>query len=299
MTFKYYDYRVKKFNDSYFKHIYLKRSISSSEHVGPEREEKAPNESKLANNISRARSRIFEYAMCNDFEYFVTLTLNGGKRDRFDLQAFSKDFAQFVRNHRKQYDSNIEYLLIPETHKDGAYHMHGFIKGIPFDQLRIFTLDEKLSYYIRKKLKKNQPVYGWSEYADRFGHIVLDPIQDKERCAKYMTKYVSECMAETVTELGAHVYYVSRGLNIAETIYTIECFDNVDTEDMEINNDFVMIKFTYTFELEPDDDSFDRMIYFDVLRRSHERAMAYELVPVKPVESFAVFTNIDFEQLTL
>ena len=297
MNFQYYDYRVKKFNDSYFKHIYLKRSISSSDHIGPEREEKKPNEGKLANNISRARSRIFEYAMCNDFEYFVTLTLNAEKKDRFDLQTFSKDFAQFVRNHRKQYNSSVQYLLIPETHKDGAYHMHGFLKGIPPEQLRLFTTSEKLPLYILKKLKNNQPVYDWSEYAERFGHIVLDPIQDKERCAKYMTKYVSECMAETVTELGAHVYYASRGLDTSETIYMTEQFEAVSPDDMEINNEFVMIKFTDTFEMEPDDDSFDRMIYFDILKRSHE---LYSVpVPVVPVESYAFFTNIEYEQLKL
>ena len=34
------------------------------------------NDEKLDSNISRARSRVYEYAMCNPWQHFVTLTLN-------------------------------------------------------------------------------------------------------------------------------------------------------------------------------------------------------------------------------
>lgn len=34
------------------------------------------NDCKLANNISRARSKVFEYAFCNDWDYYITLTID-------------------------------------------------------------------------------------------------------------------------------------------------------------------------------------------------------------------------------
>ena len=60
------------------------------------------NENKLENNLSRAKSKIFQYAMCNDFEYFVTLTLDSKKYDRYNLSKFIKDLGQMIRNNRKK-----------------------------------------------------------------------------------------------------------------------------------------------------------------------------------------------------
>lgn len=49
------------------------------------------NEEKLDNSISRTRSKIYEYAICNDFEYFVTLTLNSEKMDRSNIDEYIKN----------------------------------------------------------------------------------------------------------------------------------------------------------------------------------------------------------------
>ena len=40
------------------------------------------NDSKLANNLSRAKSKIFELSLCNKWEYFVTFTFDSSKRNR-------------------------------------------------------------------------------------------------------------------------------------------------------------------------------------------------------------------------
>lgn len=49
------------------------------------RDEFASNEEKLENSLSRSRNKVFEYAYCNDWEYFVTMTLDKTKYDRYDL----------------------------------------------------------------------------------------------------------------------------------------------------------------------------------------------------------------------
>lgn len=173
------------------------------------------NEEKLTENISRARANIFEYAFCNPWEYFVTLTLDKTKYNRHDLQKFHNDFVKFICNQRRK-GIDIKFLLIPETHTNGAWHMHGFIMGLPEEELRLFTLEEKLPYYIRNKLQENQEVYDWNRYREKFGFCDLEPIRNREACAKYVTKYVSKSLAEDIKTLGAHLYYCSRGLKKAE-----------------------------------------------------------------------------------
>ena len=90
---------------------------------------------KLEESIIRTRSRIYELAICNEWDFFVTLTLDKSKYDRMDLKKYRKDLAQFIRDYNKKYKINIKYLLIPEMHKDGAWHMHGLIIGLPIEHL--------------------------------------------------------------------------------------------------------------------------------------------------------------------
>ena len=176
------------------------------------------NEKKLDCNISRARSKIFEYALCNEWDWFSTFTLDPKKYDRYDLKKFRTDISQFIRNYNRKNNTEVKYLLIPETHKDGAWHMHGFLIGLPVEQLRLFTLKEKIPKYIRTKLQAGQAVYDWVSYRDKFGFIDLEPIQNHEACAKYVTKYVSKSLAVDIAEVGAHLYYCSKGLRTASEI---------------------------------------------------------------------------------
>ncbi len=39
-------------------------------------------EEKLANSISRSRQKVFEYAYCNDWDWFVTMTLDPKKYEQ-------------------------------------------------------------------------------------------------------------------------------------------------------------------------------------------------------------------------
>ena len=129
---------IKRYGKKY--RLQLHRSLRNS---GLEVEEKRKREKgeyvnteKLEENIIRARSKIFELAICNDWEFFVTLTLDKGKYNRFDLKRYRVDLAQFIRDYKKKYKIDIKYLLIPEMHKDGAWHMHGLIMGLPKEHLK-------------------------------------------------------------------------------------------------------------------------------------------------------------------
>lgn len=195
---------LKKYGNRY--RLQLHRSLRNA---GLEVEEKRRrkkgeyvNTEKLEESIIRTRSRIYELAMCNDWEFFVTLTLDKRKYDRMDLKRYRVDLAQFIRNYNRKHKINIKYLLIPEEHKDRAWHMHGLLMGLP-----------------RAHLKENENGYlDWFAYRDRFGYISIDEIRNKEATSRYITKYITKNLENCVKEVGAHMYYCSRGLKRAVEI---------------------------------------------------------------------------------
>lgn len=182
------------------------------------------NDTKLSNNISRAKSRVFEYAICNDFEYFVTLTIDNTKYDRGDLNTYYKAFRTFLKNYSRNHKTKIQYVFIPEKHKDGNWHMHGLIKGIPKEHLSI----NKYGYL------------DWNYYKERFGFISLSKIKNNEACCKYITKYINKDLQETIKELNQHMYYCSKGLKKATEIKRGTLSANSIPYDFE--NDYVKIK---------------------------------------------------------
>jgi len=164
------------------------------------------NTEKLDNNISRVKSTVIELALCNDWEFFITLTLDPVKYDRHDLDKVVKDFNQWCRNERmKGYP--MQYLLIPEHHKkDDAWHLHGLMKGIDLEQVQMASKENCQS----KKL--------WGKYfvnmklLNKFGYNTFDKVGEKNACAFYMTKYLTKDLKNAV-DLGRHSYFASQGLN--------------------------------------------------------------------------------------
>lgn len=176
------------------------------------------NDIKLDCNIRRSKNAIKELVLCNDWDYFITFTLDKRKYNRHDLQKFIKDLSQYIRDVRKKFNVDIKYILIPEQHKDGAWHMHGFVSGLPVSQVKLFTLKEKLPKYIREKLENGQEVFHWLGYEEKFGFCDLEPIRDKERASSYVTKYITKGLQDSIKEVNAKMYYCSRGLKRCEEI---------------------------------------------------------------------------------
>ncbi len=206
----------------------------------------AGNNEKLLNNLSRARSVVFQLAMCNPWDLFVTLTLDEKKYNRHDLPKFKKDLSQLVRDLRKKYSCDIKYLLIPEQHKDGCWHMHGFIYGLPEQELKQFTLNDHLPTKILSRIEQGKKVYTWTTYARKFGFADIEKIENNEAASKYMTKYVTKDTMRTIKELNAHIFYASNGLNRAEVVY--QGAMEKELEDPDFVCDWVMVKWFSIFE---------------------------------------------------
>ena len=161
---------------------------------------------RVACNIARARSRVRELALCNPWDYFVTFTLSPDKADRFDLRGYVKRFGEFVGNYRRvRARSGFRYIFIPEQHKNGAWHAHGLVRGIP-----------------PRDLVRNANGYlDWPAYGTRFGYVSLDAIRDPVKVCAYITKYISKSFGATTRAPGEHLFYASQGLNEKRTVCTV------------------------------------------------------------------------------
>lgn len=163
------------------------------------------NTDKLDNNLSRAKQTVKEYALCNPWDYWCTFTIDAQKYDRYNLDTFKKEFKEFLHNYNRRCpdESKVRYLLVPEQHKDGAWHLHGFIKGIKSED--IYT--NKHGYLT------------WKQYEKKFGYISMDIIKDMDRAASYILKYMTKDPGKNVSELNKHMYYASNGLQKAVELY--------------------------------------------------------------------------------
>lgn len=128
-------------------------------------------------SIRRAKEKIFDIAMCNDFEYFITWTLNNDMIDRYDAQLVAQKLKKFLNNLvvRKE----VRYLVVPELHRDGAIHMHGLIAG----QLRMVDSG--------RKLPDGRTIFNMPEWKLGFSTAIeLD--NQKGRVSSYIVKYVQK-----------------------------------------------------------------------------------------------------------
>lgn len=99
----------------------------------PPKEAKKPREGvehrakDIKRSVRRARAQVRDYALCTPFTYFVTLTLDKEKVDRYDIKTITKKLRVWADNQVRR--KGLTYILVPERHKDGAIHFHGFFNG--------------------------------------------------------------------------------------------------------------------------------------------------------------------------
>lgn len=154
----------------------------------------------MMESIARTKRTIKDYARNNDFDYFVTLTLDPKKYDSFNIDVVYRVVKSFLQRIRRRSDVEPKYLLVPEYHADKAkIHLHGYIKG----KLALKKTD--LTY----KGKRVYNLYDWDagfSSAVKIGKSVDDTL----RCSSYITKYVTKDM---LVSFNKKRYWCSRNLS--------------------------------------------------------------------------------------
>lgn len=239
------DYNIYRYTDQIYKVVNFKCTLPR---LSPPVKSDTPKyEDKLIQSLSRARRIVLELALCNDWAYFCTFTLDPEKYKRDDLPNFQKDFSQWIRDQRKKYkklgfDFPINYVFVPEEHKDGAWHMHGLLSDLtPF--IIPFYCEYMQGKFVPSDLIEGG-YFNWPDYQKKFGYCSLGKIRNKVATSFYISKYISKQIDNCKLPPNAHAFYASKGLNRAtlhgEVYYHSDYLDQFLTHDY----DFVRTGFT-------------------------------------------------------
>lgn len=212
------------YNDFNYRLIYLK----SSRNKGFEINEKFENNKKVENNkivldnsnsvfassLSRTKSKIRALALCNNFEYFFTFTINSSFDFRYDIDYCFKEIRKLFKSYLRKY-KDFKYICILEKHKSGALHFHGLCKGL-------------------EDLYTNSNGYFSSHHFDKLGFNSFSKIKNYLKCCNYITKYITK---DFVKNSHHQSYICSRGLLVPQR-NEVKVIDNID---FQYFNDFVKI----------------------------------------------------------
>ena len=103
----------------------------------------------------------------------------------------------------------MKYLIVPELHKDGAYHFHGLLSCCPELQMQFsghFT-------------KEGEPIYNITDYG--FGWTTATEVQNNQAVAKYVTKYITKELCTSTS--GKKRFWCSRNVQKPiEQLYFLE-----------------------------------------------------------------------------
>lgn len=204
---------VYQYTGSVFKIIQLYRDTSPLRLSPVQTTEK--HDHKLASTYSRAKRTLLEYALCNEWDYFVSFTINKEKQDRFNLDEWYSRFYELIKYQSKAHGLKCKYVFVPERHQDGAWHAHGLFKGnmdlVPFREMAAQGLP------VPDRLR-NSDYLNWPLYQEKFGFCSFGRIRDPVASAFYMTKYITKELANCVQDVGKHLYRHSQGLNRANKV---------------------------------------------------------------------------------
>ena len=153
---------------------------------------------------SRARTRIFDLCQCNHFDLFVTLTIDRLKADRYDYRAILRTLNRWLDNRVRR--KGLQYLIVPELHKDGAVHFHGLFNDV------LHLVDSK------RKDRKGHTIYNLPDWPLGFT-TAIRLYGEKGAVSRYVTKYISK----TENIIGGRWYL--HGGCLKEPMYT---YDNID-----------------------------------------------------------------------
>ena len=161
--------------------------------------------------MRRARAQVRELALCNPFSWFVTLTLDRSKVDRYDMEAITRKLNAWLDNRVRR--KGLKYVLVPERHKDGAIHFHGFFND---------ALGAVQSGHVDKK---GHPVYNLPDWTLGFT-TAIRLYGEYSQAVGYVCKYIGKQGEKP----GGRWFYSGGELEKAQVEYAVLDFYDVASQ---------------------------------------------------------------------
>lgn len=172
-------------------------------------------------SFNRTKQQIYNISRQCNWEYFITLTFDEVKVDRYDFEACMKKANDWFHYQRKHYAKDLQYLFVPEMHKDGAWHIHGLVAqignmDISWKGATVTKCQVNGRWYALKKPQKLLEVGGW-----KYGFSNATKVNDVQKVSSYIVKYITKELC-AVTK-GKKRYYRSQNIpKPLEDFYLLE-----------------------------------------------------------------------------
>lgn len=238
-------------------------------------EENDEEKDYLDKSINRTKTRISDYVLCNNFTHFVTFTFDPKnskvktEENRHDLLKMSKLLMTWINseqiNHFRRHGQRFKYLIVPERHKNNAWHFHAIfedykneIEDFYNSKNKYLTVDE-----IRSKNKKPKNQRG---FLPRYtlGRSEIAPIKDKTKMSNYIKKYITK---DLINEKFKKRYWCSKNLKTPEII------ENIVESSTIIPKKYIFKKYDYhkVYIIPKDSDYFKFLNFSDKINHTLKR----------------------------
>ena len=200
-----------------------------------------------ADSMKRAKAKIFDIALSNEWDYMITLTLDKQKIDRYDPKEIIGPFKNWLNNMVKRH--GFKYLIVPELHDDGAIHFHGLINGsldltdsgtvkVPGhkEPIKISTA-KRYGYDISSD--EVRTVYNIGSY--KLGYSTAVRIdKNVEAVSKYMTKYT----CKNFQKIFGKSFFAGGGVNRNLPTYYLDIpYSRVECEEYRLPENLGAVKY--------------------------------------------------------
>lgn len=205
-------------------------------------EESAGDRMNLQRSARRAKTAVFEYILAEwEFSYFVTLTLDRNKVDRYDAKQAAKLLRTWVNNRVQR--KGLKYLIVAEYHKDGAVHFHGVVNGA-LEMVDSGTVlrpgggkPVKVETVRRAGLDPAdcKTVYNLPEWGYGFS-TAIELTGDREAVAGYVCKYITKELdfaKGDPEKIGGRFYWHSQNIRRPGVIVYQDDFETFDGAEFE------------------------------------------------------------------
>ena len=154
----------------------------------------------VARAVRRARAQVRDLALCNPFRWFVTLTLDKSRVNRYDMAEITRHLNHWLDNQVRR--KGLAYVLVPERHKDGAVHFHGFFNDAleAVDSGTVSLPGQKRPRRPRSARQRAQwleqgghPVYNLPGWGWGFS-TAIELYGEYDRAVSYVCKYIGKGM---------------------------------------------------------------------------------------------------------
>lgn len=195
-------------------------------------------------SYNRTRNNLYKYLRMCAWQFFITLTFSPDVIDRFDFSACMKKANKWIQNQKFRYANDLQYILVPEHHRDGAWHIHGVLANVG----NMSFIDSS------HKDKKGRTVYNLSGWKNGFS--TSTKVTDICKVSSYMTEYITKDLCKVT--MGKHRYYRSNNISEPrETTFILE-------ESSEDNFNCFIQKISDSFDLRMEYEKTVKGVFLDV-----------------------------------